>query len=174
MYIAKSYSGEQSRVRAPGESASRREEETLYRKFYLPQTDWFTFGSIGSTSQEATPASTDAFPFRLFLLFGGWSRQPDFFLPSTSVPRRNKQLLSTFRPTKWEKAVGEFNLLRVWRVLRGFPRRRCKGVATYRKCRAVATLTLRRRWRKQYDGNVKLWLCPWYRYCNYIDKLMRQ
>jgi len=33
------------------------------------------------------------------------SHPPGFFLPST-VPRRNKQLLSTFRPAKWEKAVG--------------------------------------------------------------------
>lgn len=35
----------------------------------------------------------------------GSSHPPGFFLPST-VPRRNKQLLSTFRPAKWEKAVG--------------------------------------------------------------------
>ena len=32
------------------------------------------------------------------------SHPPGFFLPSTV--RRNKQLLSTFRPAKWEKAVG--------------------------------------------------------------------
>ena len=38
----------------------------------------------------------------------------------------NKQLLSTFRPAKWEKATA-VQLSRVWRVFQGFPPRQCKG-----------------------------------------------
>lgn len=72
----------------------------------------------------------------------------------------NKQLLSTFRPAKWEKAAGAFNFPRVWRVLQGSPLRKCK-VGVRHTAISLPPLTSRWRWRKRdATGCTKLrWWC---------------
>lgn len=67
--------------------------------------DWFAFKSIGSNNEGATLVPTS------LLLFDCFSPHCVHPLP-LSVPSLffrvsywNKQLLSTFRPVKWEKAV---------------------------------------------------------------------
>lgn len=126
---------------------------TLYRKFYLPQTDWFTFRSIGSTSQEATLTHSNAFLFDYISSSAGLGSTRPFLLPSTLLGGIN----NFYRPSGQRngKRRWVFNLLGVWRVLHGFPRWKCKAGATHRN--AVSTLTFQRRWRKQYDDSVKFW-----------------
>jgi len=113
--IAKSYATRRrptvnNRVCESGESASREERRNSLPKV-LSTADRLIHFRINRFGPARKPLRhpSDAIPFRLFL-FGGWSRRlshpPAFSSSPSTVPRRNKQLLSTFRSAKWEKAVG--------------------------------------------------------------------
>lgn len=80
----------------------------------------FLFDYFSSLRRLVSVARTRPVSSSLLRFLGGIN---NFYRPSG---RRNGK-------RRWA-----FNLLRVWRVLRGFPRRKCKGGATYRN----ATLLL--------------------------------
>lgn len=101
---------EQIRVvkrREKREGEGEREELFTESFIYRRQIDSLSDQSVRPARK---PLQLPPMPF-LFDYFSssaaglGSLHPPGFFLPST-VPRRNKQLLSTFRPAKWEKAVG--------------------------------------------------------------------
>lgn len=102
--------GEQSRLRTGRIHVARREEKLFTESFiYRRQIDSLSDQSV-RTSQEATPASLRRRSFSTISLpsvgLAGSRTRLRFLPPRLRVPRRNKQLLSTFRSAKWEKAVG--------------------------------------------------------------------
>jgi len=152
-----SYS-EQSRLRTGRIRVARREEKLFTKSFiYRRQIDSLSDQSV-RTSQEATSASLRRRSFSTISL-PSTAGLADSRTRSRFLPPRLRFLggiNNFYRPSgrRNGKRRWAFNLLRVWRVLRGFPRRKCKGGATYRN--AVLLWRYRRRWRKQDDGSVKL------------------